>query len=54
MVTPREAKLLEGTNLEGWDIAVIVGYFVLVMAFGIWVSFCKNLSYGLNKNHLSN
>ena len=29
---------LENTSLHPADIAVIVGYFVVVMAFGLWVS----------------
>jgi len=33
-----------GTKLEGADIGVIVAYFAIVLAFGIWVSdiFCIN------------
>ena len=34
-----ESALLEGTRLETWDIVVIVAYFVIVLGFGLWVSF---------------
>ena len=34
-----EFALLEGTRLETWDIIVIVAYFVIVLGFGLWVSF---------------
>ena len=37
-----EFALLEGTRLEPWDIAVIVAYFVIVLGFGLWVSFVKS------------